>query len=93
MAGYSAHKEDVIRRLRRIEGQVRGVQRMVDDDVYCIEVLTQVSAINAALQSCAVTLLDEHLACCVTEAITQGGDQAKEKVGEATKAISRLIRV
>ncbi|MER7946511.1 metal-sensitive transcriptional regulator [Streptomyces sp. NPDC096079] len=92
VAGYGQHKEDIIRRLRRIEGQVRGVQRMVDEDVYCIDVLTQVSAINAALQSCAVALLDEHLSCCVTEAIAQGGDQAKVKVGEASKAIARLIR-
>ncbi|MFF4582388.1 metal-sensitive transcriptional regulator [Streptomyces sp. NPDC001389] len=92
MAGYAEHKEDVIRRLRRIEGQVRGVQRMVAEDVYCIDVLTQVSAVNAALQSCAVTLLDEHLACCVTEAIAQGGDQARIKVGEASRAIARLIR-
>ncbi|MFJ8166607.1 metal-sensitive transcriptional regulator [Streptomyces sp. NPDC096136] len=92
MAGYVEHKEDVIRRLRRIEGQVRGVQRMVAEDVYCIDVLTQVSAVNAALQSCAVTLLDEHLACCVTEAIAQGGDQARVKVGEASRAIARLIR-
>ncbi|WP_405977914.1 metal-sensitive transcriptional regulator [Streptomyces sp. NBC_00158] len=92
MAGYTEHKDDVIRRLRRIEGQVRGVQRMVAEDVYCIDVLTQVSAINAALQSCAVTLLDEHLACCVTEAVARGGDEAKAKVGEATKAIARLIR-
>ncbi|MEU7020392.1 metal-sensitive transcriptional regulator [Streptomyces sp. NPDC048717] len=92
MAGYVQHKEDIIRRLRRIEGQVRGVQRMVDEDTYCIDVLTQVSAINAALQSCAVALLDEHLSCCVTEAIEHGGDQAKEKVGEASKAIARLIR-
>ncbi|MEU8526206.1 MULTISPECIES: metal-sensitive transcriptional regulator [Streptomyces] len=92
MAGYARHKEDVIRRLRRIEGQVRGVQRMVDEDTYCIDVLTQVSAINAALQSCAVALLDEHLGCCVAEAIAEGGDQAKAKVGEASKAIARLIR-
>ncbi|MEU2548381.1 metal-sensitive transcriptional regulator [Streptomyces roseolus] len=92
MAGYTQHKEDVIRRLRRIEGQVRGVQRMVDEDTYCIDVLTQVSAINAALQSCAVALLDEHLSCCVTEAIAAGGDEAREKVGEASKAIARLIR-
>ena len=92
MAGYTQHKEDVIRRLRRIEGQVRGVQRMVDEDTYCIDVLTQVSAINAALRSCAVALLDEHLSCCVTEAIAAGGDEAKEKVGEASKAIARLIR-
>ncbi|MCF3181579.1 MULTISPECIES: metal-sensitive transcriptional regulator [unclassified Streptomyces] len=92
MAGYVEQKEDVIRRLRRIEGQVRGVQRMVAEDVYCIDVLTQVSAINAALQSCAVTLLDEHLNCCVTEAIAQGGDRARVKVGEASRAIARLIR-
>ncbi|MFD6344608.1 metal-sensitive transcriptional regulator [Streptomyces roseolus] len=92
MAGYTQHKEDVVRRLRRIEGQVRGVQRMVDEDTYCIDVLTQVSAINAALRSCAAALLDEHLSCCVTEAIAAGGDEAKEKVGEASKAIARLIR-
>ncbi|MBT2454526.1 metal-sensitive transcriptional regulator [Streptomyces sp. ISL-86] len=92
MAGYAQSKEDIIRRLRRIEGQVRGVQRMVDEDSYCIDVLTQVSAINAALQSCAVALLDEHLSCCVAEAIAEGGDQVKVKVGEASKAIARLIR-
>lgn len=92
MAGYAQSKEVIIRRLRRIEGQVRGVQRMVDEDSYCIDVLTQVSAINAALQSCAVALLDEHLSCCVAEAITAGGDEAKVKVGEASKAIARLIR-
>lgn len=92
MPGYAQSKEDIIRRLRRIEGQVRGVQRMVDEDAYCIDVLTQVSAINAALQSCAMALLDEHLSCCVAEAITAGGDQAKVKVDEASKAIARLIR-
>ncbi|HEY9369005.1 metal-sensitive transcriptional regulator [Streptomyces sp.] len=92
MAGYTHHKEDIIRRLRRIEGQVRGVQRMVDEDAYCIDVLTQVSAVNAALQSCALALLDEHLSSCFTEAVAQGGDEAKEKVSEASKAIARLIR-
>ncbi|MFE0736653.1 metal-sensitive transcriptional regulator [Streptomyces sp. NPDC058855] len=92
VAGDGQHKEDIIRRLRRIEGQVRGVQRMVDEDVYCIDVLTQVSAINAALQSCAVALLDEHLSRCVTEAVAQGGDRAKAKVDEASRAIARLIR-
>ncbi|MET9606645.1 metal-sensitive transcriptional regulator [Streptomyces sp. NPDC006512] len=92
MAGYAEHKEDVIRRLRRIEGQVRGVQRMVTEDAYCIDVLTQVSAVNAALRSCAVTLLDDHLGSCVTEAVAQGGDGARVKVGEATEAIARLIR-
>ncbi|MHC0429900.1 metal-sensitive transcriptional regulator [Streptomyces sp. O3] len=92
MAGYQKHKDDVVRRLRRIEGQVRGVQRMVERDTYCIDVLTQISAINAALQACSVSLLDEHLNCCVSEAIRQGDDQARAKIGEASKAISRLIR-
>jgi DNA-binding FrmR family transcriptional regulator len=92
MAGYKNHKDDVVRRLRRIEGQVRGVQRMVEEDTYCIDVLTQISAVNAALQSCAMTLLDEHLNCCVSEAIVQGGDQAKAKVDEASRAIARLIK-
>ncbi|MEW2404486.1 metal-sensitive transcriptional regulator [Streptomyces sp. NPDC046862] len=92
MAGYQNHKDDVVRRLRRIEGQVRGIQRMVEEDTYCIDVLTQISAVNAALQSCAVTLLDEHLNCCVTEAIVQGGEQARAKVDEASRAIARLIR-
>ncbi|WP_434591253.1 metal-sensitive transcriptional regulator [Streptomyces sp. A5-4] len=92
MAGYEPKKDDIVRRLRRIEGQVRGLQRMVEQDTYCIDVLTQVSATNAALQSCAVVLLDEHLNCCVSEAIVQGGDQARTKVGEASKAIARLLR-
>lgn len=92
MAGYPNHKDDVVRRLRRIEGQVRGIQRMVEEDTYCIDVLTQISAVNAALQSCAVSLLDEHLNCCVTEAIVQGGEQARAKVDEASRAIARLIR-
>lgn len=92
MAGYQTHKDDVVRRLRRIEGQVRGIQRMVEEDTYCIDVLTQISAVNAALQSCAVTLLDEHLNCCVSEAIVQGGEQARAKVDEASRAIARLIR-
>jgi CsoR family transcriptional regulator, copper-sensing transcriptional repressor len=92
MAGYQNHKDDVVRRLRRIEGQVRGIQRMVEEDTYCIDVLTQISAVNAALQSCAVSLLDEHLNCCVTEAIVQGGEQARAKVDEASRAIARLIR-
>ncbi|MFD8979359.1 metal-sensitive transcriptional regulator [Streptomyces sp. NPDC059564] len=92
MAGYAEHKEDVLRSLRRIEAQVRDVQRMVAEDVHCLDVLTRVSALGADLQSCAVTLLDDHLTCCVTEAIAEGGDAAKAKVGEATLAIARLIR-
>ncbi|OIJ84545.1 metal-sensitive transcriptional regulator [Streptomyces colonosanans] len=92
MAGYQTHRDGIIRRLRRIEGQVRGLQRMVEEETYCIEVLTQVAATNAALQSCALALLDEHLAYCVTEAIVEGGEQARSKVSEASKAIARLVR-
>ncbi|WP_063732883.1 metal-sensitive transcriptional regulator [Streptomyces sp. RTd22] len=93
MTGHDNHRDDILRRLRRIEGQVRGLQRLVEDETYCIDVLTQVSATNAALQSCAVALLDEHLNCCVTQAIVEGGDQARTKVAEASKAIARLVRV
>lgn len=92
MADRQDHRELVVRRLRRIEGQVRGLQRMVEEDTYCIDVLTQISATNAALQSCALAMLDEHLNCCVTEAIVEGGEQARAKVGEASKAIARLVR-
>ncbi|WP_030624054.1 metal-sensitive transcriptional regulator [Streptomyces sclerotialus] len=92
MTGYQNHKDDILRRLRRVEGQVRGLQRMVSEDTYCIDVLTQVSATSAALQSCALALLDEHLNCCVTEAIGRGGGEAREKVTEASAAIARLVR-
>ncbi|CAL2057328.1 metal-sensitive transcriptional regulator [Streptomyces sp. NPDC014983] len=87
-----AHQDDIVRRLRRIEGQVRGLQRMVEEGAYCIDVLTQVAATNAALQSCALALLDEHLNSCVTEAIVEGGEQARTKVSEASSAIARLVR-
>ncbi len=90
--GYSAEKELVLKRLRRIEGQVRGIQRMVDADRYCIDVLAQVSAATAALQSVALLLLDEHLAHCVTHAIQAGGDEAEQKLAEASAAIARLVR-
>ena len=79
-------------RLRRVEGQVRGVHRMVDDDAYCIDVLTQISAATKALQAVALELLDEHLAHCVADALTQGGDVAQDKVAEASAAIARLVR-
>lgn len=92
MTGYKNHKDDILLRLRRIEGQVRGLERLVEEDIYCIDVLTQVSATTAALQSCALALLDEHLSCCVTDAINRGGDEAKEKVTEASRAIARLVR-
>jgi DNA-binding FrmR family transcriptional regulator len=90
--GYSNHKDDVQNRLRRIEGQVRGLQRMVDEDVYCIDVLTQVSAATKALQSVALQLLGDHLSHCVQEALLQGGTAAEEKVTEAQAAIERLVR-
>ena len=92
MPGYTSTKDDLTKRLRRIEGQVRGLQRMVDEDVYCIDVLTQVSAATSALQSVALGLLDEHLRHCVADAVAAGGDEATAKVDEASKAIARLVR-
>ena len=92
MAGYSEHKPEIQKRLRRVEGQVRGVQRMVADDAYCIEVLTQISAATKALQAVALELLDEHLDHCVREAITSGGPDADAKVAEASAAIARLVK-
>jgi DNA-binding FrmR family transcriptional regulator len=92
MAGYSMSKDDLQKRLRRIEGQVRGLQRMIDEDTYCIDVLTQVSATTSALQSVAIGLLDEHLRHCVTEAVAAGGPEGAAKVAEATAAIGRLVR-
>ena len=92
MRGYTQDKDAYLKRLRRIEGQVRGLQRMVDDDVYCIDVLTQVSAVTRALQAVALGLLEDHLGHCVTQAIEQGGPEAEEKVREAAAAVSRLVR-
>ena len=92
MAGYSDKKVAVQQRLRRVEGQVRGVQRMVDDDAYCIDVLTQISAATKALQAVALELLDEHLAHCVEDAVGAGGAAADEKIAEASAAIARLVR-
>jgi CsoR family transcriptional regulator, copper-sensing transcriptional repressor len=92
MASYSAHKDDFLKRLRRIEGQIRGLQRMVEQDTYCIDVLTQVSAASRALQSFALQLLDEHIGCCVRDAIAEGGAEADNKVREANQAIARLVR-
>ena len=92
MHGYSQNKDDYLRRLRRIEGQVRGLQKMVEDDKYCIDILTQVSAATKALQSVALGLLDDHLAHCVTEAAAQGGEDATAKIREASDAIARLVK-
>src|SRR5512139_3484270 len=85
--GYTAMKDSHLKRLRRIEGQVRGLQRMVEEDKYCIDILTQVSAATKALQSFSLELLEEHLSHCVLEAAKKGGDEAQEKVREASDAI------
>jgi DNA-binding FrmR family transcriptional regulator len=90
--GYTSNKEDYLRRLRRIEGQIRGLQKMVDEDKYCIDILTQVSAATKALQSVALGLMEDHLEHCVTEAAAEGGDVAAAKVREASEAIARLVR-
>lgn len=90
--GYAGAKEDYLKRLRRIEGQVRGLQRMIEQDKYCIDILTQVSAAKSALESVALGLLQEHLAHCVSEAMAEGGAVADEKVREASAAIARLVR-
>ena len=92
MAGYSDDKATIQQRLRRVEGQVRGVQRMVDEDAYCIDVLTQIAAATKALQAVALELLDDHLSHCVADALAQGGAAAEEKVAEASAAIARLVK-
>jgi DNA-binding FrmR family transcriptional regulator len=92
MTGYIENKDAVLTRLRKIEGQVRGLQRMVDNETYCIDVLTQVSAATRALESVALTLLDDHLSHCVADAIAEGGGIADAKVKEASDAIARLVR-
>jgi DNA-binding FrmR family transcriptional regulator len=92
MRGYTDDKDAVLQRLRRIEGQVRGLQRMVEEDTYCIDILTQVSAATKALQAVALELLDGHLGHCVREAIAEGGGDADAKLAEATAAIARLVK-
>jgi len=90
--GYIHRKEDYLKRLRRIEGQSRGLQRMVEEEQYCIDILTQVSAMTKALQSVALGLLEEHLSHCVVQAAAAGGPDADTKVKEAAEAIARLVR-
>ena len=90
--GYAANKENYAKRLRRIEGQVRGISKMIDEDKYCIDVLTQISAVTSALQSVALGLLEEHLSHCVTHAAAGGGRDAEAKLAEASAAIARLVR-
>jgi DNA-binding FrmR family transcriptional regulator len=92
VTGYANNRDSHLKRLRRIEGQVRGLQRMVEEDQYCIDILTQVSAATKALQSFSLELLEEHLAHCVADATRKGGAEADEKVKEASEAIARLVR-
>ncbi len=93
MRGYEVNKDDYLKRLARIEGQVRGLQRMIGEDQYCIDVLTQVNAVSAALKGVAVGLLDEHVRHCVREATESGtAIEADRMVTEATRAIERLVR-
>ena len=92
MPGYGKDKESLKTRLRRIEGQIRGLQRMVDEDAYCIDVLTQVSAATKALQSLALLLMDDHLSHCVAKAAAEGGRVADRKIAEASAAIARLVK-
>ncbi len=90
--GYIHRKDDYLQRLRRIEGQARGLQRMVEDEKYCIDILTQISAITKALQSVGLGLLEEHLSHCVVDAAAAGGRDAEVKLKEANDAIARLVR-
>jgi DNA-binding FrmR family transcriptional regulator len=90
--GYTHRKDDVLKRLRRIEGQTRGLQRMVDEDTYCIDVLTQVAAVTKALQAVSLTLLEDHMNHCVVGAARAGDAEGREKVSEALEAIGRLVR-
>jgi CsoR family transcriptional regulator, copper-sensing transcriptional repressor len=90
--GYSHDKDSYLKRLRRIEGQIRGLQRMVEEDKYCIDILTQVAAATKALQAVALGLLEEHLGHCVVQAVGEGGDTATDKVKEASDAIARLVK-
>lgn len=90
--GYMKSKDNYQRRLRRIEGQARGLQRMIDEEKYCIDILTQVSAMTKALQAVALELLEDHLSSCVVAAARAGGQEAEDKIQEASEAIARLVR-
>ena len=92
MHGYEGDKDAYLKRLRRIEGQIRGLQRMIDEDEYCIDVITQISAATKALQSVALGLMDDHLHHCVADAVAGGGKHADAKLDEASEAIRRLVR-
>ena len=90
--GYMGNKDDYLKRMRRIEGQVKGIARMVDEENYCIDILTQVSAVTKALQAVALGLLDEHMAHCVLDAARADSPEAEAKLREASDAIARLVR-
>ena len=90
--GYISEKQAYLNRLKRVEGQVRGLQRMVDEDAYCVDVLTQIASVTRALQGVGLRLLDEHLRHCVTDAVRSGGQEAEDKITEASQAIARLVR-
>lgn len=90
--GYEMDKDDLLRRLRRVEGQARGLAQMVEEDRYCIDVLTQISAATKALQSVALGMFDDHLRHCVAEAVSMGGRDADQKLTEATAAVERLLK-
>ena len=90
--GYISDKDRYLARLKRIEGQARGIHRMIDEDTYCIDILTQISALTSALQNVALGLVDGHLKHCVVDAATTGGPGAEDKLTEASKAIARLVK-
>ena len=92
MAGYSGSKDDYLKRLRRVEGQIRGISRMVDEDTYCIDILTQVAAATKALQAVSLGLLEDHIGHCVVDAAKESDEAAAAKVTEASAAIARLER-
>jgi CsoR family transcriptional regulator, copper-sensing transcriptional repressor len=92
MAGYEISKDQLLTRLRRVEGQIRGISQMVETDRYCIDVLTQISAVTKALQSVAIGLLDDHLRHCIAEAVAAGGREGDQKLTEASAAIERLLK-
>ena len=92
MQGYTGRRDELLTRLRRIEGQIRGLQRMIEQDRYCIDVLTQVSSATRALQGVATTMLDDHVRHCVRDAIDEGPTTADERIDEALDVIHRLIK-
>ena len=93
MRGYTLDKDDYLTRLRKIEGQVRGLQRLVDEDTYCIDILTQIASVNAALKKVALGLVDQHLRHCVLDAVDTDPDDGQLKLAEATMAVERLLQL